>query len=120
MTGILKELFFFFFFFNEVRNKRYHICARYAIPLGTLHNAVIVEIYRLNAVFCDDLYQNLFHHVSRYSPRQERRRTYPLEINRKPSLEFIGAHLQNLHALFERNIGMVMLVQGRQAVVSAI
>lgn len=43
---------------------------------------------------------------------------HALEIDRHSSLQFIRAHSQNLHALIERYIGVMMLVQYRKAVVS--
>ena len=39
--------------------------------------------------------------------------SYPLVVNGKSALQFIRAHLEELHALLEVDVGVMMFVEGR-------
>lgn len=67
---------------------------------GTLHDPIVIEFYVNDAV--------LGHRLDRHS----------LEIDGHSPLEFVGAHVQDLDPLSERNIWVMVLVEDGEAVVS--
>lgn len=74
----------------------YTTCCR----LGTPNYAVIVKLYVGNAVRLD--------HLDNHS----------LEVDRQPPLQLVCAHVEDLEALGERNVWVVVLVEDGETVVS--
>jgi hypothetical protein len=67
--------------------------------LSALDYSVVIELDVSDPVLCYNLDQHTF------------------EVNRHSPLQLVRAHGQDLHALHERNIGMVMFVEDGKAVV---
>ena len=68
--------------------------------LCTLHHLVVIKFYVHNAVRLDSL------------------DNHTLEVNRQTPLELVRAQRQELDSLSEGNVGMMVLVENRKAVVS--
>lgn len=68
-------------------------------PLGAHHDLVVVEWDRYDALLCNRL------HV------------HALEINRHPPLQLVRTHAQDLDALLEGDVRVVVLVEDGEAVV---
>lgn len=75
---------------------------RHALPRtsGALHHRIIIVLYLLDPILCDNLHQ------------------HPLEIHRQSPLQLVRAQSQDLHPLLIVNVGVVVLIKDREAVVS--
>lgn len=63
------------------------------------HLDIVLVLHVPNAVLGDDLDKHTF------------------EVDRKPPLQLLGAHSEDLHALLEIDVGMVVLIEKRETIV---